>query len=119
MGAVAQAVPQEAQKAKKVHDKQLRQDPKLAAKEAAAQGKEKWKNESEALREGMKQARLAAKFVKEGRSLSELPPPKPTMPEMDGRTQCPHCGRRFGGQQAERHIPFCAKVKAKAKKKGR
>eukprot|EP00929_Paragymnodinium_shiwhaense_P076692 TRINITY_DN39475_c0_g1_i1.p1 TRINITY_DN39475_c0_g1~~TRINITY_DN39475_c0_g1_i1.p1 ORF type:complete len:589 (+),score=142.56 TRINITY_DN39475_c0_g1_i1:60-1826(+) len=119
--ATAQAVPQEAVKAKKVHERQLRKDPAAAAKEAAKQKGEgalpKWKKESEALRDGMKQARLATQYIKGGRSLSELPPPKATKPELDDRKPCPHCGRRFGDQQAERHIPFCAKQKAK--KKGR
>lgn len=27
----------------------------------------------------------------------------------DGRLQCPYCGRRFGKEQAERHIRFCEK----------
>ena len=26
---------------------------------------------------------------------------------LDGRVQCPYCGRRFGKEQAERHIRFC------------
>jgi len=33
----------------------------------------------------------------------------------DGRVPCPHCGRRFGQTQAERHIPRCTSVKSRPK----
>jgi len=68
-----------------------------------------WRAKSEAFRAAMKDAQVVKKFQREGRPLSELPPPAATAPELDDRTQCPHCGRRFGEQQAQRHIPLCAK----------
>lgn len=72
-----------------------------------------WKAKSEALRDQMKEARLVAKFKREGRSLADLPPPKPTDAALDDRIPCPHCGRKFAQQAAERHIPKCADTKAK------
>lgn len=72
-----------------------------------------WKAKSEALRDQMKEARLVAKFKREGRSLADLPPPKPTDAALDDRIPCPHCGRKFGQQAAERHIPKCADTKSK------
>jgi DNA-directed RNA polymerase subunit RPC12/RpoP len=74
-----------------------------------------WKMKHEAFQAAMKDAKIVQKFQKEGRPLSELPPPQATAIENDDRVACPHCGRRFGQQQAERHIPHCAKTKAKAK----
>lgn len=72
-----------------------------------------WKAKSEALRDQMKEARLVAKFKREGRSLADLPPPKPTNEALDDRIPCPHCGRKFAQQAAERHIPNCANTKNK------
>lgn len=72
-----------------------------------------WRLQSEAFRNAMKDARVVDKFKKEGRSLKDLPPPRQTAPELDDRVLCPHCGRRFGDQQAERHIPLCANAKVR------
>eukprot|EP00435_Cladocopium_sp_Y103_P011761 s1028_g3.t1 len=47
------------------------------------------------------------KFQKEGRPLSELPAPKATPEQLDPRVACPFCGRKFGEEQAKRHMPFC------------
>eukprot|EP00931_Biecheleriopsis_adriatica_P053741 TRINITY_DN31531_c0_g1_i2.p1 TRINITY_DN31531_c0_g1~~TRINITY_DN31531_c0_g1_i2.p1 ORF type:complete len:596 (+),score=115.81 TRINITY_DN31531_c0_g1_i2:87-1874(+) len=119
--AVAQAVPTEAVKAKKTHDRQAKKESKkdassAKANDASAGAAPSWQKKSEAFREAIKQARIVDKFVKEGRSLKDLPPPAATDPALDDRTQCPHCGRRFGSTQAARHIPLCA---TKSKKKGR
>jgi len=82
---------------------------------SAKPAKSAWRQKSEAFRAAMKDAQIVKKFQKEGRPLSELPPPAATAPELDDRVPCPHCGRRFGQQQAERHIPQCKNTKAKAK----
>jgi len=106
--AVAHAIPQEAVKAKEHSEKQVsRKAPRDAGKGAG------WKAKSEAFRAAIKGARVVDEFIKQGRPLSELPPPKATAPELDDRVQCPHCGRRFGQQQAERHIPICPKAKGR------
>jgi len=84
-------------------------------KKPAQPPKNNWRIKSEAFRAAMKDAQIVQKFQKEGRSLSELPPPKAVAQELDDRVPCPHCGRRFGQQQAERHIPHCAGAKARPK----
>eukprot|EP00928_Gymnodinium_smaydae_P037693 TRINITY_DN26123_c0_g1_i1.p1 TRINITY_DN26123_c0_g1~~TRINITY_DN26123_c0_g1_i1.p1 ORF type:complete len:564 (-),score=53.95 TRINITY_DN26123_c0_g1_i1:71-1654(-) len=65
-----------------------------------------WKAKSEQFREAMRNARLVAQYQKEGR-LNELPAMTTTAP--DDRIACPHCSRKFGAVQAERHIPICAR----------
>jgi hypothetical protein len=74
----------------------------------------KWKNESSALRDAMQAARIMRQAEKEGKDLRtvELPPASNAGGD-DGRTPCPHCGRRFNTQAAERHIPKCKSMKAK------
>jgi len=112
--AMEHAMPKEAIVAAKAAAKQQKKKGVgKGAKAEEAGGKAKWKQQSEAFRQAIKQARLVDKFQKEGRPLSQLPANVPTSAELDDRTQCPHCGRRFGEQQAERHIPQCAKTKAK------
>jgi hypothetical protein len=71
----------------------------------------KWKAQSNALREAMKQSRIVTKYQKEGR-LDELPPMKSTGPD-PSFVPCPHCGRTFNEKAAERHIPRCKDIKAK------
>ena len=44
------------------------------------------------------------------------PPPADLPPVEDTRTPCPHCGRKFAAEVAERHIPSCAKTKSKPKR---
>jgi len=86
---------------------------------SAGDKKSNWRIKSEAFRAAMKDAQVVQKFQKEGRPLSELPPPAATRPELDDRVPCPHCGRRFGAEQAKKHIPSCgARAKAKASAKG-
>lgn len=81
--------------------------------------KSNWRQKSEAFRNAMKDAQIVTKFQKEGRPMSELPPTRATPAELDDRVPCPHCGRRFGQQQAERHIPLCKGSAAKAKPKAK
>ena len=64
-----------------------------------------WANESKNLREVMKYNRKLAKAQAAGIDIATLgPPPKQAH---DVRTQCPHCGRKFNADVAERHIPKC------------
>jgi len=67
-----------------------------------------WRAQSEAFRQAMRDARRTMAHMAAGRPLSELPMPAASALEMDDRVECPHCGRRFGCIQAERHIPRCA-----------
>lgn len=84
-------------------------------KDDVKQKKSNWRAKSEQFRQAMKSAALVDKYTREGRDLRDLPPPPAPAAELDDRVQCPHCGRKFGEQQAERHIPKCAMTKAKAK----
>lgn len=49
-----------------------------------------------------------------GKSLADLPPPKPSAPD-PSFIPCPHCGRRFSVLAGERHIPHCKNIKAKVR----
>lgn len=72
-----------------------------------------WRQKSAAFRAAMRDAQVVERYQREGRPLSELPPPRALPPELDDRTQCPHCGRKFGEEQAKRHIPICKTTKAR------
>jgi hypothetical protein len=104
---------------------QMQQEAKRAERRGGAKAKAKpgqaiqapasnnWRAKSEAFRSAIKESRMVERFQREGRDLRDLPPPKPTPAEADDRVPCPHCGRKFGQQQAERHIPHCKNTKAK------
>lgn len=77
------------------------------------QASNNWRAKSEAFRSAIKESRVISRYQREGRDLRDLPPPKSLPPELDDRVPCPHCGRRFGQQQAERHIPQCKNTKAR------
>jgi hypothetical protein len=48
-----------------------------------------------------------------GGRLADLPPPPVTVnPDY---VQCPHCGRNYAPNVAERHIPKCVNIQAKPK----
>lgn len=78
----------------------------------------KWKADSDAFRQAMKQARtvsLAQKKSQEtGIPLAKLLPNKPSDPATDpvyaGYIQCPTCGRRFNETAGARHIPKCQDI---------
>lgn len=77
--------------------------------------KSNYKEQHEQLVANLKAARAATEYEKlkaEGKAVG--PPPK--MPEYqlpnDDRVTCPYCGRKFGSDAAERHIPFCEKSHA-------
>ncbi|CAE8657168.1 unnamed protein product [Polarella glacialis] len=112
--AVAHGVSDEAKKAKVSHERKEKQQAKTSKTSMAAApapdagGDPGWKKKSEAFRSAIKNARVVDQYIAAGKSLKDLPPAPPTDPSLDDRMQCPHCGRRFGQTQAERHIPQCA-----------
>jgi len=74
-------------------------------------GKAKWKAESEAFRANLRAARGAPLSKDEQQSLAQA--------SEAGLTPCPHCGRKFNDNAAQRHISFCAtKSKVDNIKKG-
>lgn len=109
-------------KKKKVFDssKQRLQGTEAAAyaRKAAAYQPErpkpsKYKAEHEKLVEALRAARKFQAYEKakeEGRAVG--PPPELPKYEMedDDRVQCPICGRKFGAEQAQRHIAVCERM---------
>lgn len=115
--ALSQALPSEAVKIHKEIEKfESKQKKKPTNSDASKPSGQMpaWKAKSEAFRNAIKGARVVDQCIKEG---APLPAFVPTAPELDDRTQCPHCGRKFGQLQAERHIPVCPKGKGKGKGK--
>mmetsp|Transcript_65930 Transcript_65930/g.157654 ORF Transcript_65930/g.157654 Transcript_65930/m.157654 type:complete len:392 (-) Transcript_65930:93-1268(-) len=108
--AVEQRMPKEAISANRQAQKRVK-----AGKAGGGEEKlnSKWRHQSEAFRAAIKDARIVEQYKREGKPLNMLPQPKQTPTELDDRVPCPHCGRRFGQQQAERHIPHCANAKAR------
>lgn len=91
----------------------MRMQKKNAAAKAAASktqkktinGKPKYKIEHENLVAALRAARGASLYEK---GKIKKMPSVPQMQELpDERVQCPYCKRRFGHEQAERHIPSC------------
>ncbi|ORC92597.1 uncharacterized protein TM35_000033500 [Trypanosoma theileri] len=75
--------------------------------------KKNWRAESEAFRRAMREARMVDKVLKSGGDARDLPPP--TYSENSHYIPCPHCGRKFAPDVAERHIPRCATTVNKPK----
>ena len=69
----------------------------------------KWKQQSSALRDAMRHAKLVTKIERTGGDFSSLPPPPPSQVPSDF-IPCPHCGRTFNPQAGERHILACART---------
>eukprot|EP01084_Bolivina_argentea_P062331 113964_1 len=74
---------------------------------------EKWRQQSNQLREAIKVSRAVSKAQKEGKSITDLPirysEPDPSY------VQCPHCSKRFNQMAGERHISKCLSIRAKPK----
>ncbi|CAN0093141.1 unnamed protein product, partial [Ectocarpus sp. 4 AP-2014] len=89
---------------------------KFAEAKAAARGarSSKWRQQSKQFRDALRQARVVADAQKSGKSLADLPPPKPSAPD-PSLIPCPHCGRRFSELAGERHMQHCKNIKAKVR----
>jgi hypothetical protein len=74
----------------------------------------KWKRDRDALKNAMRSGRELDEAKKNG-TLHLLPPPPPAEDEYDDRVPCPHCGRKFNANAAERHIPKCSSIRAQPK----
>ncbi|CAM9373377.1 unnamed protein product [Ectocarpus fasciculatus] len=72
----------------------------------------KWRQQSKQFRDALRQARVVTDAQKSGKSLADLPPPKPSAPD-PSLIPCPHCGRRFSELAGERHMQHCKNIKAK------
>ncbi|KAH8310251.1 hypothetical protein KR044_000229, partial [Drosophila immigrans] len=68
--------------------------------------KSNWRKKHEEFIQAIRAAKQVQAHLARGGKLSDLPPPAPS--ENPDYIQCPHCGRRFNQQAAERHIPRCA-----------
>lgn len=68
--------------------------------------KSNWRKKHEEFIQAIRAAKQVQAHLARGGKLSDLPPPPPS--ENPDYIQCPHCGRRFNQQAAERHIPRCA-----------
>jgi uncharacterized Zn-finger protein len=69
----------------------------------------KWQAQHEQLQAAMK----AVKVANHAQAMGLPPPPMPAV--HDDRVPCPHCGRKYAEDVAERHIPKCANIQAKPK----
>ncbi|XP_016954236.1 uncharacterized protein LOC108027336 isoform X2 [Drosophila biarmipes] len=70
--------------------------------------KNNWRKKHEEFIQSIRAAKQVQAHLARGGKLSDLPPPPPS--ENADYIQCPHCGRRFNQQAAERHIPKCANM---------
>ena len=100
-------------KAARKAGKQTAEEKRKAGK--AAKGP-KFKEESNALREAMRMARLVKKAEKDG-TLADLPPPEPTVDS--SLVPCPTCGRTFNPEALERHAGRCAKITENSRQRGK
>lgn len=75
----------------------------------------KWKQQTDQLRAALKAGRDMQKALADGVALKDIP--VAAVPaQADDRVTCPHCGRKFAENTAERHIPACKTSKAIKKK---
>ena len=88
--------------------------PPKGSKEGKAS---KWKMQSEQFRANLRSAKLA----EEGGEAYEQAAKQATAYNAQDLTPCPHCGRTFNDEAANRHIPICARKakEAQFKKGGR
>ena len=104
-------LPEEAEKAKPSLREQKRVEKELNDQKQ----KNDFKAKSEAFREQIRYNRMVSNAEKSGQELAALPLPPQAR---DDRVPCPHCGRKFNADVADRHIPKCATAKARPNKPG-
>jgi zinc-finger of a C2HC-type len=75
-------------------------------------GNSKWRQQSSAFREAIRNARMVTQAQAKGIPLRDLPLPKAVSQPDPSLVPCPHCNRTFSEQAAERHIPKCTSIKA-------
>jgi zinc-finger of a C2HC-type len=75
-------------------------------------GNSKWRQQSSAFREAIRNARMVTQAQAKGIPLRDLPLPKMVSQPDPSLVPCPHCNRTFSEQAAERHIPKCTSIKA-------
>ena len=79
----------------------------------------KYKLEHERLIETLKASRMQIQYEKDLEAGKAVGPP-PKLPEYkiidDDRVECPHCGRKFAKDAAQRHIPTCEKLSQRSGK---
>ena len=75
--------------------------------------KNNWRQKHEDFVRAIRYAKQASNYEKAGGRLADLPPPPASVnPDY---IQCPHCGRNYAPNVAERHIPKCVNIQAKPK----
>ncbi len=80
--------------------------------QGAAARAPKWRQQSEQLKAAMRANRQLAAAKARGEDLRTVQ--LDTGPELpDDRVPCPHCGRRYAADVAQRHIPKCKDIVAK------
>jgi len=78
----------------------------------------KWKRDRDNLRAAMKMARKIKRAQARGEDISKIAF-EATPAELDDRVPCPHCGRKFNENAANRHIPKCAQMQHNKPKPGK
>jgi len=83
----------------------------------AAGAKNKWKAQSEMFRNAMRAARGSDAGGAEGSAQAAAA--QQAMEQLDDRTECKWCNRKFNEQAAVRHIPVCEKKYKEMQMKGK
>ncbi|XP_076442824.1 uncharacterized protein LOC143281500 [Babylonia areolata] len=85
---------------------------KGAHKQEPPKKKADWRRQHEEFIANIRYAKQLQQMEQQGLSSSDLPPPPPASHNPD-LVPCPHCGRTFNEQAAERHIPRCQQLKTR------
>lgn len=74
-----------------------------------SEGKQKWKEQHEALVANMKYVRQIKKIEEQGGDIRKITPP-PSMNHDKDYKNCPHCDRKFNENAYERHSKVCMNI---------